>query len=57
MTIQKLWSHKRELHISPELLLLGVRERFPQFRGWAQQDAQELIRCLLEQVHKYFFNL
>lgn len=52
LVIQRLWSPTRSPYINPEFLLHSIRERYSQFRGWAQQDAQELIRCLLEQVHK-----
>ncbi|CAI4233287.1 unnamed protein product [Auanema sp. JU1783] len=50
--IQRLWSPDRESAISPKALLTRVRDMFPQFRGWNQQDAQELIRCLLELIHR-----
>ncbi|CAJ0935254.1 unnamed protein product, partial [Mesorhabditis belari] len=50
--IQKLWAEQREPSIAPTVLLMRIREEFPQFRGWAQQDAQELIRCLLELLHR-----
>ncbi|KAE9413545.1 hypothetical protein Angca_005155 [Angiostrongylus cantonensis] len=49
--IQKLWSDKREPAVFPKVLLARVRDSYPQFRGWIQQDAQELIRCLLELLH------
>ncbi|VDM52666.1 unnamed protein product [Angiostrongylus costaricensis] len=49
--IQKLWSAKREPAVFPKALLARVRDSYPQFRGWIQQDAQELIRCLLELLH------
>ncbi|KJH46935.1 ubiquitinyl hydrolase 1 [Dictyocaulus viviparus] len=48
---QKLWSAKREPAVFPKALLARIRDNFPQFRGWSQQDAQELIRCLLELLH------
>ncbi|EYC23708.1 hypothetical protein Y032_0015g2797 [Ancylostoma ceylanicum] len=51
LLIQKLWSAKREPAVFPKALLTRVRDNFPQFRGWNQQDAQELIRCLLELLH------
>ncbi|EPB79699.1 ubiquitinyl hydrolase 1 [Ancylostoma ceylanicum] len=44
LLIQKLWSAKREPAVFPKALLTRVRDNFPQFRGWNQQDAQELIR-------------
>ncbi|CAJ0609933.1 unnamed protein product [Cylicocyclus nassatus] len=51
LLIQKLWSAQREPAVFPKALLTRVRDNFPQFRGWNQQDAQELIRCLLELIH------
>lgn len=50
--IQRLWSPQRERAISPSALLSKVRDNFHQFRGWSQQDAQELIRCLLELINR-----
>ncbi|KAJ1372594.1 Ubiquitin carboxyl-terminal hydrolase 33 [Parelaphostrongylus tenuis] len=51
LLIQQLWSAKREPAVFPKALLARVRDNYPQFRGWIQQDAQELIRCLLELLH------
>lgn len=50
--IQKIWAEKRQSSVSPNLVLTRIRDEFIQFRGWAQQDAQELIRCLLDLLHR-----
>ncbi|GMT05679.1 hypothetical protein PENTCL1PPCAC_27853, partial [Pristionchus entomophagus] len=50
--IQKMWSPQRIPAIYPDNLLYHIRNKCPQFSGFAQQDSQEFIRCLLELVHR-----
>lgn len=49
--IQNLWSAQRLPSISPISMLKRVAEAHAQFRGTQQQDAQELMRCLLQLLH------
>ncbi|PAV81480.1 hypothetical protein WR25_16616 isoform J [Diploscapter pachys] len=49
--IQNLWSAQRLPSISPISMLKKVAEAHAQFRGTQQQDAQELMRCLLQLLH------
>ncbi|GMR31026.1 hypothetical protein PMAYCL1PPCAC_01221 [Pristionchus mayeri] len=50
--IQRMWSPSRIPVIAPDNLLHYIRNKCPQFSGYAQQDSQEFIRCLLELVHR-----
>ncbi|EJW86648.1 ubiquitin carboxyl-terminal hydrolase [Wuchereria bancrofti] len=50
--LQALWSEERNRCINPQLFLAQIRHQYPQFRGPAQQDAQEFIRCLLDILHR-----
>uniref|UniRef100_A0A1I7VQC1 Ubiquitin carboxyl-terminal hydrolase n=1 Tax=Loa loa TaxID=7209 RepID=A0A1I7VQC1_LOALO len=50
--LRSLWSEERSRCINPQLFLAQVRHQYPQFRGLAQQDAQEFIRCLLDVLHR-----
>lgn len=52
LLLQTIWSPSRSGCTSPQLLLTQIRVHCPQFRGWGQQDAQELIRCLLDLIHR-----
>uniref|UniRef100_A0A9J2Q9K9 ubiquitinyl hydrolase 1 n=1 Tax=Ascaris lumbricoides TaxID=6252 RepID=A0A9J2Q9K9_ASCLU len=52
LLLQSIWSPARSGCTSPHLLLTQVRTHCPQFRGWAQQDSQEFIRCFLDLLHR-----
>ncbi|GMT31637.1 hypothetical protein PFISCL1PPCAC_22934, partial [Pristionchus fissidentatus] len=50
--MQKMWSVDRAPALYPDNLLYHIRNKCPQFSGFAQQDSQEFIRCVLELVHR-----
>uniref|UniRef100_A0A914XJT3 ubiquitinyl hydrolase 1 n=1 Tax=Plectus sambesii TaxID=2011161 RepID=A0A914XJT3_9BILA len=52
MLLKTIWSPSRPGYASPRMLLNCVRTIYPQFRGWAQQDSQEFIRCFLDLMHR-----
>ena len=49
--LQKVWSGHYSL-VAPGDLLRDVIFINPFFRGYGQHDAQELIRCLIDQMHE-----
>ena len=49
--LQKVWSGHYSL-VAPGDLLRDVVFINPFFRGYGQHDAQELIRCVLDQIHE-----
>lgn len=52
LLINELWSRKRPKYFVPSQLLRSVRSINPQFRGYGQQDAQEFLRCIMDQLHE-----
>lgn len=50
--INELWSRKRPKYVVPSQLLRSVRLVNSQFRGYGQQDAQEFLRCIMDQLHE-----
>ncbi|XP_014345663.1 ubiquitin carboxyl-terminal hydrolase 33 isoform X1 [Latimeria chalumnae] len=55
-TYQKLlldiWHKKRPGYVVPTSLFQGIKTVNPMFRGYSQQDAQEFLRCLMDQLHE-----
>src|SRR5580698_2259122 len=49
--LQKVWSGHYSL-VAPGDLLRDIIFINPFFRGYGQHDAQELIRCLIDQMHE-----
>jgi len=47
-----MWSKKRPKYITPSNLMRAVRIHNPTFRGYAQQDTQEFLRCLMDRLHE-----
>ena len=43
--------------VNPGKLHSSVMGKFPQFRGYGQQDSHELLRCLLDALHTEIENL
>ncbi|XP_077592966.1 ubiquitin carboxyl-terminal hydrolase 20 [Stigmatopora nigra] len=50
--ISELWHKKRPSYIVPTTLSHGIKLLNPMFRGYAQQDTQEFLRCLMDQLHE-----
>jgi len=48
---EAMWEGKYTL-VSPEIILSEVCSIYYNFRGYAQQDSQEFLRCLLDRVHE-----
>uniref|UniRef100_A0A4W5LIY4 Ubiquitin carboxyl-terminal hydrolase n=1 Tax=Hucho hucho TaxID=62062 RepID=A0A4W5LIY4_9TELE len=49
--ISELW-HKKRYYVVPTSLSQGIKLVNPMFRGYAQQDTQEFLRCLMDQLHE-----
>ncbi|RUS80446.1 hypothetical protein EGW08_011815 [Elysia chlorotica] len=50
--ITELWHHKRPSYVVPSGVVSGIKAVHPMFRGYTQQDAQEFLRCLMDQLHE-----
>ncbi|XP_008324026.1 ubiquitin carboxyl-terminal hydrolase 20 isoform X1 [Cynoglossus semilaevis] len=50
--ISELWHKKRPSYVVPTSLYHGIKLVNPMFRGYAQQDTQEFLRCLMDQLHE-----
>ncbi|XP_066513586.1 ubiquitin carboxyl-terminal hydrolase 20 isoform X3 [Hoplias malabaricus] len=50
--ISELWHKKRPSYVVPTNLFHGIKMVNPMFRGYAQQDTQEFLRCLMDQLHE-----
>ncbi|KAI8902485.1 hypothetical protein BC833DRAFT_572969 [Globomyces pollinis-pini] len=48
--LSKMWD-TGEKHISPEPFITNLRQLLPMFKGYQQQDAQELMREMLDLIH------
>ena len=50
--IQEMWSPRRCPYVVPSGIAQGVKKVCPAFKGYSQHDAQEFLRCLLDQLHE-----
>ncbi|XP_055055554.2 ubiquitin carboxyl-terminal hydrolase 20 isoform X1 [Misgurnus anguillicaudatus] len=50
--VSELWHKKRPSYVVPTSLFHGIKLVNPMFRGYAQQDTQEFLRCLMDQLHE-----
>ncbi|KAK7497015.1 hypothetical protein BaRGS_00011751 [Batillaria attramentaria] len=50
--ISELWHKKRPSYVVPSGIVSGIKVVHPMFRGYNQQDAQEFLRCFMDQLHE-----
>lgn len=50
--INEMWSNRRPSYVVPAGISQGIKKIYPSFKGYAQHDAQEFLRCLLDQLHE-----
>uniref|UniRef100_A0A3Q0SR10 Ubiquitin carboxyl-terminal hydrolase 33 n=1 Tax=Amphilophus citrinellus TaxID=61819 RepID=A0A3Q0SR10_AMPCI len=50
--VSDLWHKNRPSYVVPTNLFQGIKSINPMFRGYAQQDSQEFLRCLMDQLHE-----
>eukprot|EP00112_Aurelia_sp_Birch-Aquarium-sp1_P006936 Seg1757.2 transcript_id=Seg1757.2/GoldUCD/mRNA.D3Y31 product="Ubiquitin carboxyl-terminal hydrolase 20" protein_id=Seg1757.2/GoldUCD/D3Y31 len=49
--MHNIWGRERLRVITPSALARSVRLVYGQFRGYAQQDSQEFLRCIMDRLH------
>ncbi|RWS10968.1 Ubiquitin carboxyl-terminal hydrolase 20-like protein [Dinothrombium tinctorium] len=50
--IHEIWDSKRPSYVVPSGIVHGIKNVCPVFRGYTQHDAQEFLRCFLDQLHE-----
>lgn len=49
----ELWQNEgRHEFVAPTAVLHAIKQAWPAFRGFQQHDAQEFLRCFMDQLHK-----
>ncbi|XP_067892785.1 ubiquitin carboxyl-terminal hydrolase 33 isoform X1 [Heterodontus francisci] len=48
----EIWHKNCPSYVVPTSLFQGIKTVNPMFRGYSQQDAQEFLRCLMDQLHE-----
>lgn len=50
--VREIWHKRRPSYVVPSGIAYGIKMVCPVFRGYSQQDAQEFLRCFLDQLHE-----
>lgn len=50
--VKEMWHKRRPSYVVPSGIAYGIKMLFPVFRGYTQQDAQEFLRCFMDQLHE-----
>lgn len=50
--MRDMWSDRRPSYVVPSGIAQGIKKVCPAFKGYSQHDAQEFLRCLLDQLHE-----
>lgn len=47
-----MWSRKRSSYVIPSQVVNAIKTVHPMFKGFMQQDAQEFLRCFMDEMHE-----